>query len=84
MIPICKGNKDARSCENYTSVKLLEHGMKVMEMIFEKRPKNVVKLDDLQMGLCLKVKLLMQFLYYADVKRNMKWLEGNCMLCLLI
>ena len=50
LIPIFKGKGDVRSCENYRSIKLLEHGMKVIERIFEKRLRKVVKLDEMQMG----------------------------------
>ena len=50
LIPIFKGNGDVRSCGNYRKVKLLEHGMKVIERIFERRLQKVVKLDEMQMG----------------------------------
>ena len=36
LIPILKGKGDVRSCGNYKSIKLLEHGMKVIERIFER------------------------------------------------
>ena len=50
LIPIFKGKGDVRSCGNYRSIKLLEHGMKVIETIFERRLRKVVKLDEMQMG----------------------------------
>ena len=34
----------------YRSVKLSEYGMKVIERIFEKRQRNVVRIDKMQMG----------------------------------
>ena len=46
LIPILKGKGDVRSCGNYRSIKLLEHGMKVIE----RRLRKVVKLDEMQMG----------------------------------
>ena len=47
---ISKGKRDVRLCENYRSIKLLEHGMKVIERIFERRLWKVVKLDEMQIG----------------------------------
>ena len=49
LIPIFKGKGDVRSCGNYRSIKLLEHGIKVAERIFERRLRKVVKLDEMQM-----------------------------------
>jgi hypothetical protein len=50
LIPLYKGKGDAKSCGSYRSVKLLEHGMKVIERIFEKRLRKVVRIDEMQMG----------------------------------
>ena len=50
MIPIFKGKGDVRSCGNNSSIKLLEHGIKVIEKIFERSLWKVVKLDEIQMG----------------------------------
>ena len=50
LIPIYKGKGDAKSCGSYRSVKLLEHGMKVIERVFEKRLRKVVDVDEMQMG----------------------------------
>ena len=49
LIPIFKGKGDVRSC-GYRSIQLLEHGMKVIERIFERRLRKVVKLDEMHMG----------------------------------
>ena len=49
LIPIYKEREDVRSCGSYRSVKLLEHGMKVIERIFEKWLRNV-RIDEMQMG----------------------------------
>ena len=50
LIPIFKGKGDVRWCGNYRSIKLLEHGMKVIERIFKRRLRKVVKLYEMQMG----------------------------------
>ena len=36
VVPIFKGKGDIRNCSCYRVVKLLEHGMKVVEMVFKK------------------------------------------------
>ena len=50
MIPIYKDKGNVRSCGSCRSVKILEHGMKVIETIFEKQLRNVVRIDEMQMG----------------------------------
>ena len=50
LLSVYKGKRDVRSCGNYRSIKLLEHGMKVIERIFEKRLRKVVELDEMHMG----------------------------------
>ena len=47
MVPIFKG--DIRNCSCYGAVKLLEHGMKVVERVLEKRFHRIV--DEMQFGL---------------------------------
>ena len=37
VVPIFKGKGDIRNCSCYRAVKFLEHGMKVVEMVLEKR-----------------------------------------------
>ena len=53
--------------------------MKVIERIFEKRLRNVLKLHEMQMGFMPGRELLMQFLYYGRCWKNIKRREGNCM-----
>ena len=49
LIPIFEQKGDVRLFANYRSIKLFEHGMKVIERIIERRWK-VVELDGMQMG----------------------------------
>ena len=49
LIPIFKGKGEVRSSGNYRSIKLLEHDMKVIKRIFERRLRKAVKLDEMQM-----------------------------------
>ena len=37
VVPLCNGKENRLECGNYCTIKLLEHGMKVVECVFEKR-----------------------------------------------
>jgi len=50
LIPFYKGKGDVRSCGNYRSIKLLDHGLKVIERVVEKCFHSFVKLDEMHMG----------------------------------
>ena len=50
LIPIFKGKGNPMECGSYRAVKLLEHGMKVLEGVLEKRLRQKVKIDDMQFG----------------------------------
>ena len=53
VVPIFKGKGDIRNCSCYRAVKLLEHGMKVVEMVLEKRLCRIVSVDEMQIGFML-------------------------------
>ena len=42
MVPIFKGKGDIMNCSCYGAVKLLEHGMKVVEMVLGKKLCRIV------------------------------------------
>ena len=50
LIPIFKGKGDPMEYGPYRAVKLLEHGMKVLEGVLEKRLRQKMKIDDMQFG----------------------------------
>ena len=50
MVPIFKGMGDIRNCSCYRALKLLEHGMKVVERVLEKRLHRIVSVDEMQFG----------------------------------
>ena len=50
MVQIFKGNCDIRNSSCYGAVKLLEHGRKVVERVFEKRLCRIVSVDEMQFG----------------------------------
>ena len=47
LIPIFKGKGDPMECGSYRAVKLLEHGMKVLEGVLEKRLRWKMEIDDM-------------------------------------
>ena len=50
MVPIFKKKGNAMSCEAYREVKLLEHAMKIVEKVLEKRLRRMVKMNEMQFG----------------------------------
>ena len=50
VVPIFKGKGDATSCGAYRGVKLLEHAMKIVEKVVERRLWRMVQVDEMQFG----------------------------------
>ena len=50
LIPLYKGKGDAKECTSYRSLKMLEHAMKVLERVFEERIRQIVEINEIQMG----------------------------------
>ena len=48
MVPIFKGKGDIRNCSCYGAVKILEHGMKVVERVLDKRLCRIAYVDNMQ------------------------------------
>ena len=51
LVPIFKGKKHVRNCITYKGVKLLEHAMKVVERVLERRIRELVNIDAMQFDL---------------------------------
>ena len=45
-----KGKGDALECGSYRGIKLVEHAMKILERVIERKVRNVVKIDSMQFG----------------------------------
>ena len=80
LIPIPR-REDVGSCGSYRSGKLFKHDVDVIEMIFEKQLKDLVKLNEMQMSFMSGRRTIMRFLYYNRCWGNMKWQEGSYALC---
>ena len=50
IVPIFKGKGDVMSCGSYRGVKLLEHAMKIVEWVLERRMQTLVNLNEMQFG----------------------------------
>ena len=50
IVPIYKKKGSVMECGSYRGVKLLEHGMKVVERLLERRLRNIVEIDKMQFG----------------------------------
>ena len=50
VVPVSNGKRDAMSCGAYREVKLLEHAMKIVEKVLERRMRRMVKVDEMQFG----------------------------------
>jgi len=50
MVNVFKGKGDALECSSYRGIKLTEHVMKVLERVVEKRVRDSINLDDMQLG----------------------------------
>ena len=48
VVPIFKGKGDEMNCGSYREVKLLEHGMKIIERVLERRIRALVDFDEAQ------------------------------------
>ena len=50
IVPIFKGKGDVMSCGSYRAVKLLEHAMKIVERVLERRIRTLINLNEMQFG----------------------------------
>ena len=48
MVPIFNRKGEIRNCNCHRAVKLLEHGMKVVEKVLVKRLRRIVSVDEMQ------------------------------------
>ena len=51
VVPLYNSKGNLLECGNYCTIKLLEHGMKVVERVFEKRLRKMVEIEKNSMDL---------------------------------
>ena len=56
LVNVYKGKGDALECGSYRGIKLVEHAMKILERVIERRVRNVVKIDSMQFGFMAREK----------------------------
>ena len=77
MVPIFKGKDDIRNCCCHRTVKIIEHCLKVVERVLEKRHRRVMTVDEMQFGImpervtmdAVLILRRMQEEYHAKVKK---------------
>ena len=70
LVNVYKGKGDALECGSYRGIKLVEHAMKILERVIERRVRNVVKIDSMQFGFMPGKAQQMQFSLFASYRRN--------------
>ena len=70
LVPIFKEKGDVKSCNTYRGVKLLEHTMKIVERVLERRIRKSVNIDSMHLVLCLEEKQQTHCLLCEECKRN--------------
>ena len=50
IVPIFKEKGDVMSCGSYRGVKLLEHAIKIVEMVLERQMRALISLNNMQFG----------------------------------
>ena len=63
LVPLYKGKGDPLDCGSYRGIKLLEHAMKVLERVLEKRVRKQICIDDMQFGFMPGKEQRMQYLW---------------------
>ena len=59
VVPIFMGKGNIRNCSCFVTIKLVEHGMKVMDRVFDKGFVELCLLMKCNLALCLKEEQLM-------------------------
>ena len=80
-VPVFKRKKDAMGCGAYTRVELLEYGMMIVERVLEKRIRELVKLDEINVVLCLRKGTVDAVLIAKKLQE--KFLERQLYMCLV-
>ena len=50
IVPVYKEKGDPIECGNYRGIKLLEHGLKIMEKILDKKLRKMISINQMQFG----------------------------------
>jgi len=78
LIPVYKGKGDPLECGSYTGIKLLEHAMKVVERVLEKRIREQAVIDNTQFGFMPGKGQLMQYSLCDRCRRSIDQRVNVC------
>jgi hypothetical protein len=68
-VKVYKGKGDALECGSYRVIKLLDHVMKVLESVIDKKVRSKVSINDMQFGFrCTAVYSLTLFVTYLSTE----------------
>ena len=84
VVPIYKQKGSVMDCASYRGVKLLEHGMKVVERLLEKRLRRLVKVDQMQFGFMPGRSTWTLFLFLGECRKATLRRIGSFLFVLLI
>ena len=76
--PIFKGKGDVLSCGSYRGVKLLEHAMKIVERVLERRIQTLVNLNEMQFGFMPGKRTVDAILIVRRMQENIKRRTRSC------
>ena len=77
IVPIFKQKGDFMECGSYRGVKLLEHALKLLERLLEKRLRELVQVDSMQCGF-MKGKSSINAIFMVRQIQE-KYLEKKCL-----
>ena len=82
IVPIFKGKGDVISCGSFRGVKLLEHAMKIVERVLERRIRKLINLNKMWLGFMPGKGTVDIILLGEESRRNIKRTR-NC-ICVLL
>ena len=71
VVSFFKGKGDIRNGSSHRSVKLLEHGMNMVERVLEKRLHKIVYVDEIQFGFMCEIGAI-------DAVLIFRWMQEEC------
>ena len=82
LMPIYKGKEDVKQCGSYRGLKLLEHAMKVVVRVLERRLRETVVINEMQLVSCRREVRLMRYILLGCYKSSMQGKRRSC-ICVL-
>ena len=78
LVLIFKEKGDVRNCNTYRGVESLEHAMKVVERVLEKKNRELVNIDSMRFGFMPEEEQQTHCLLHKECKRNIGIRRKSC------